>query len=207
MNKEMGILLSVGIITIGIVIGVILNNSNKSDTATVWRTDAPIIGNKDGKLKIVEFADFECPACSFTAPVLKKLVAAHPNDIGFQFRHYPLSQHKNALPASIASEIALKNGKFWEMNEILFANQANWKSLENPVDVFKKFAVLIGIDEQKYAEDLKNQQSFIDRINTDKNAGDKLSLQGTPSFYFNGVLYNGNLDETSLTDKVESYLK
>jgi len=207
MNKEFGILASVAVITIAIVIGVIMNSSKSSSNNNVWRDDAPIMGNANGKLKIVEFSDFQCPACAATAPIIKSLVSQHLADVGLEYRHYPLSQHPNAILAALAAEAAKKYGKFWEMDEILFANRTNWENSSNASDMFEKFAVLVGVDEAKYKADLQNKQLLMDSINSDKYAGDALNLPGTPSLFFNSVLYSGDLSESALKAMIDSYLQ
>ncbi|MEK7166597.1 MAG: thioredoxin domain-containing protein, partial [Patescibacteria group bacterium] len=83
----------------------------------VWAT-----GSATPKITLVEFSDFECPACGAAYPVVKKVTETYKDDLRFVFRHFPLAQHKNARFAAQAAEAAGAQGKFWEMHDLLFKN-------------------------------------------------------------------------------------
>src|SRR3990167_991473 len=96
--------------------------------------DSFTIGNATAATYLVEFSDFQCPACRAFAPVADEIVAKYADKLLFVYRHYPLSQHQYAKPAAMAAEAAGQQGKFWEMGKLLFANQdrfstAPWASL------------------------------------------------------------------------------
>ncbi len=83
-----------------------------------------IYGKADSSVKIIEFGDFECPACGFFYPIVKEVKEKYKDQISFQFRHFPLVQsHRNALASHRAAEAAGKQGKFYEMHDLLYGNQ------------------------------------------------------------------------------------
>ena len=86
-------------------------------------------GNRSAPVVLVEYSDFQCPACAASAPLVKQLTEEFGNKIAFVYRHFPLPQHKNAYPAAQAAEAAGKQGKFWEMADLIFANQTKWENL------------------------------------------------------------------------------
>lgn len=207
MKKEAGILISIAVIAIGIIVGVMISNSNTSSNSSklLWRDDAPMTGATNPKVKVVEFGDFQCPACGYVAPAVRNILAANKDTVQLEFRHYPLTQiHNNAMNAAIAAEITKKYGKFWEMDKILYDNQSSWSDKSNTADIFAGFATLIGMDETKFRQDWSNQQPYIDSINNDKAAGDAAGIQGTPTFFINGSEYKGNLSEVDLKAAIEA---
>ena len=80
-------------------------------------------GNVNGPVTIVEYSDFQCPACGIYFPVVEQLFKEYASNMRFVYRHFPLPQHANAIPAAKASEAAGKQGKFWEMYEMIFSTQ------------------------------------------------------------------------------------
>lgn len=151
--------------------------------ATFDLAGRPMIGNPNAKVTVVEFSDFECPYCSQAAPKVHDIIKAYPEDVKVYFLHYPLSFHKTALPAAVAAACAHKEGKFWEMHDKLFANQQGL--IEG---FFKASAKEIGLDETKFAACLEDA-SVKDAVNKDLEQGTNAGVEGTPSFFINGVPY------------------
>lgn len=210
MNKETGILVSIVAAVLVLAGALILlggNNSSSTSTQSVWRSDAPIRGNANAKVQLVEFGDFQCPACKAMEPAVADILKNYPNDVVLQYRYFPLTQiHKNALNAAVAAEIAKQNGQFWQMHDSLFANQDSWAEMDNPTDTFAKLAVLAGVDEGTFRSSYTNRQSALDSINLDQQASTNLNLNGTPSFFINGHAYSGQLTEASLVSEIKKYL-
>ncbi len=215
MTKEVSILLVVVGLTLLVSIGVIIYTQTSSSpsnatasSSNVWRNGAPTKGAKNPKVRIVEFADFECPACAEVAPMLDQIVSSHSNEVALQYRYFPLTSiHPNAMNAAIAAEISNTQGKFWQMHDLLFENQNSWASLSDPTDMFAKFAVLTGQSEAQFKQAYtSNKSSYMANINTDLNEANALGLPGTPSIYINNVLYQGNLTQTDLTSAVNQQL-
>jgi len=144
--------------------------------------DSFTIGNATAATYLVEFSDFQCPACRAFAPVADEIVAKYADKLLFVYRHYPLSQHQYAKPAAMAAEAAGQQGKFWEMGKLLFANQdrfstAPWASLADELK----------LDRVKFDASL-NSEALKAKIDRDETTAIQLRLPGTPSFFLNGVL-------------------
>lgn len=145
-----------------------------------------IKGNIEAKTTLVEYSDFQCPACAQYEPIIKQVLDAYPEDLRFVYRHYPLVQiHKFALPAAEASEAANKQGKFWEMHDLLFERQNVWYKAEKPRDLFVEYAKELGLDESKFTSDLKSDD-IQEKINTDMSGAVSSGITGTPTFFLNG---------------------
>jgi protein-disulfide isomerase len=156
-----------------------------------------IRGALDGKVTLVEFGDFQCPACGAYEPLIRKVTEDNANVLKVVFRHFPLTQiHKNALIAAKASEAAGIQGKFWEMHDILYEKQAEWSEGINARDFILIYATTIGLDTKKFTEDLNNK-SIEDKILAEYKEGVKLGVQGTPTFFLNGkkIANPGTLEE------------
>ncbi|MBK6683838.1 MAG: thioredoxin domain-containing protein [Deltaproteobacteria bacterium] len=144
----------------------------------------PMKGNKDAKVTIVEFSDFQCPYCSRATPAVEALLKAYPNDVKVYFLHYPLSFHEKAMPAAIATECANRQNKFWELHDKIFADQGNLSDEQTA-----KFAAELGLDVPKWTECLKDP-AVKAMVSADMQQGEEAGVQGTPSFFINGVQYS-----------------
>lgn len=143
-------------------------------------------GAEDAQVVLIEYGDFQCPACRSYYPIVKQLEEEYPDSLQVIYRHYPLIQiHNNALSAARAAEAAGRQGKFWEMHDKLYENQDDWAEERNPSDKFKTFATDIGLDMEKFESDY-NSQEVEDRVNEERLSALGLGLRGTPSFILNG---------------------
>ncbi len=143
-------------------------------------------GKGGAKVTIVEFADFQCPACRAYEPLVRKVVEDNKDTVQLVFRNFPLTQiHPNALLAAKAAEAAGVQGKFWEMHDVLYDKQDEWSSALNARDKFMVYATTLGLDMTKFAQDL-NSKEIEDKIRAEMKEGVALGVQGTPSFFVNG---------------------
>ena len=110
----------------------------------------------------------------------------NPN-FNFVFRNFPLPQHNNAQIAAEAAEAAGAQGKFWQMHDLLYANQNDWVNSTTPIDFFVQYATTLGLDTVKFKEQVLAGK-YADFINADQNDGNAINVQWTPSIYINGVL-------------------
>jgi protein-disulfide isomerase len=142
---------------------------------------------------LVEYADFQCPACQSYTPVLQEVKAKYGDSIIFQFRHFPLeSLHKNARAAARAAEAAGLQGKFWEMHDLLFSRQQSWQDTSNPLATFEDYAEEIGIaDLARFTTDYKSS-TVNASINADLDSGRALGAEATPTFVLNGEKLDEN---------------
>jgi protein-disulfide isomerase len=155
-----------------------IKNIDLADTPSTGPAGAPIV--------IVEFADFECPACGAMRPVLDQVIAAHADQIRFLYKHFPLSMHPNAEKAARAAVAAMKQGKFWEMHHTLFENQAQLSN-EN----IEKLAQNLGLDMARFRQD-RDSEATADFVAKNRKQGEALSLSGTPSIFIDGRKFSSS---------------
>ena len=138
---------------------------------------------------LVEFGDYECPACGVYSPFVQQLLTDFAGKFNYVFRNYPLTQHKNAPISSYAVEAAGLQGKFWEMHEKVYAGQNDWANLSDPTSVFLGYAKDLNLDLTKFTADM-NSQAVKDKVQSDFNDGNTIGITQTPTFYLNGQNIN-----------------
>ena len=139
------------------------------------------IGNTNAAVTLVEYGDFECPYCGRAHPLIKRLLEEKGNEFQFVFRNFPLRQiHPNAYIAAISAEAAGRQGKFWEMHDLLYENQDKLG-----MDYLYLLAKLLGLDLAQFTKDSESRV-LLDKIQTDFEGGIRSGVNGTPSFFING---------------------
>ena len=142
--------------------------------------NSPVKGPKDAKVTIVEFSDYQCPFCSQADALIEQVIAANP-DVAFAYKQFPLTSiHPNALPAAKAALAAGKQGKYWEMHKLLFANQRALGA-----DQLKDYAKQAGVDVAKWEKDM-NSPEVADQINAEMKEAQAAEVRGTPTIFVNG---------------------
>lgn len=143
-------------------------------------------------ITIVEFSDFQCPACKSSLPAVEAVKSAYPDNIQVIYRHFPLdSIHPNARLAAISSEAAasLDESKFWLFHDLLFENQQDWSDISSRgelKDTFASYAEELGLDKTEFLEKMEDK-SMAELVNQDVAAATQLGINSTPTFYVNGV--------------------
>ncbi len=145
-----------------------------------------ISANASPKITLVEFGDYECPACSAYNSLVKQVITEFSGEINYVFRNYPLPQHKNAPISSYAAEAAGIQGKFWEMHNKLYDTQGAWANTTEAKSIFIGYAKDMGLDVSKFTSDIDSQK-IKDKITRDESDGKLVNLTATPTFYINGV--------------------
>lgn len=210
MTKELKTLLIIGGAVVGVVailIGVSQLKSNQEPIAgeAVIRDDSHVTGAEEGQVTLVEFGDYQCPACAAAEPTITQLKADFPDELTFSFRNFPLlSIHPNAMDSAKAAEAAALQGKFWEMHDLLYAQQNAWSSLGNPDDQFRAYAEQLELDVDKFMSDYRSQ-AVTDRVNRDYDDGIALGVNATPTFYLNGEKVEDN-SYVAMKAQIESIL-
>lgn len=149
-------------------------------------SDDWIKGNPEAPVTLLEYSDFQCPACASYYPVVKQLLADYPTALRVAYRHYPLTRiHANAVPAAQAAEAAGRQGKFWEMHDRLFEQQESWAKAGNADELFAGYAQELGLDVTKFRSDSADP-AVRQKINRQQDSGTRLRVQGTPTFFLNG---------------------
>jgi protein-disulfide isomerase len=157
-------------------------------------------GSPNGPIQLVEYGDFECPACGQVYPAVKALKRELGDQLFFAFRHFPLPQHPHAESAAEVAEAAAAQGEFWTMHDALFENQ---DALSR--DTFARLAGRFGLDSQRLAHEMTHG-IHRDRIAQDVELGNRAGVNGTPMFYLNGQWYDGDLSPDAILDAVRAGL-
>jgi protein-disulfide isomerase len=162
---------------------------------------SPVRGAADAWVTMVEFGDFECPYCGAEEPVVRDLLVTYGTDLRLVFKNFPLTNiHLFAEGAAIAAECANDQGQFWQMHDLLFANQA---ALDNTS--LQGYAQTLGLNMPAWQACLTSQPP-VDAINADVSLGTSIGVSGTPTFIINGVAVVGAVPESQLKSTVDSTL-
>jgi protein-disulfide isomerase len=158
-------------------------------------------GPAQAPVTIVEFSDFQCPFCGRLEPVLQRVLANYPTQVRLVYRNYPLPElHPQAERAAEAGFCARDQGKFWEMHDLLFAEQQSLGDAD-----LKDKARRLGLDEEKFAQCLDTGQTR-STVEVDVKDGDALGIQGTPANFINGRFLSGAVEEAELTAIIDDEL-
>ena len=198
---------SIGIIFALLVISFFVSYKTKKDELNpeeiaqvqVSQPTRHLKGNAESGITLVEYSDFQCPACSAAEPQIQQLVDDFGDKFQLEYRSFPLRQiHPNAQIGAQAAEAAGMQGKFWEMHDKLFENQKEWSESFNPKKYLKKYAQEIGINEKRFLSDLESD-TVKKVVNDQYDEAMKIGLPGTPSFVFEGK-------QIDVNDFINTYL-
>ncbi len=181
------LLIMVGLVVVFIGVIVFTKNNKNNDTAvdTSGGTNH-VQGAGTTGVTVVEFGDFQCPACASYHPLVKQIQQEYGDKIKFQFRHFPLTSiHQNAMAAHRAAEAAGNQGKFWEMHDLLYERQKTWESSANTSQIFEDYATELSLNIDTYKQDVASS-SVNDVINADVKASQALGATSTPTFVIDG---------------------
>ncbi|MDO8451700.1 MAG: thioredoxin domain-containing protein [bacterium] len=143
-------------------------------------------GDAGAPVTLIEYLDFQCPACRAYHPIVQQINTDFPTDVRIVTRHFPLSSiHANALPAARATEAAGRQGKFFEMHDLLYLAQERWVGERDPKPEFIAMAGEIGADKERFVKDMEDA-ALDDTIQADQKSGVELGVMGTPTFFLNG---------------------
>ncbi len=178
----------IGFITIGVFVVIIITASKTPAVGPKLEqikneqfiTDTtPTIGPRDSKVVLIEFSDFECPACKAFAPVINGLINKYKDRVLFAFKHMPLPQHTNSTSAAIASEAAHEQNKFWEYGDKLFDAQPDFSR-----EIYIEIAADLGLDMDKFQRDL-DDKTLAKRVEKDRLQAIRAGVESTPTFILN----------------------
>lgn len=171
------------------------------------RANDHIIGKRDAKVTLIEYADLQCPACKAFEPILTKIASEHREDsFAYVYRYFPLlNMHSHAMVAAQYNEAAGMQGKFWEMNHVLYDKQGEWGEALDAVEKIKSYAQTLGLDMTKLVTDA-NSKEVETRITGNLKEAGKLGLKSTPSIMINGVVVTIS-SEDDLRSKVQQSLQ
>lgn len=181
---ETKVFLGIGAATMGVIVVVALLFSRPAGPVSNNRLLPPgayTQGNATAAAILVEFSDFQCPACKAYQPVVDELLQKYKDNLYFSYRHFPLPQHTFGEAAARAAEAAGKQGKFWDMLALLFAKQEDFSDT-----LWVQLAKELQLNEAQFQKDFASQ-TIIDKINLDKADGLSSGVNSTPTFFLNGV--------------------
>lgn len=148
-----------------------------------------VYGNKDAKVIMIEYGDFQCPTCGSVHPNVKKVTEKYKANMAFVFRNFPIATlHPNARAAAAAAEAAGLQGKYWDVHNTLFETQSQWSTLsaKERSSYFNTVATNYGLDIKKFEADIAGD-SVNQKISFDQALGKKVNVTGTPTVYMNGT--------------------
>lgn len=177
-------------IPVVIVVGIVFASKGSSTDVPIPLPSAITVddwtkGNPEAALTLVEYSDLQCPTCAYYNPIVNRIIEDYGDQMYFAYRHFPLSIHKNAQTSSRAAEAAGKQGKFFEMANVLFAKQNEWSILPNPQSAFESYAESLGLDIDQFVTDY-NSSEIKDLVKADLASAERAGLRGTPAFFLNG---------------------
>lgn len=162
-----------------------------SDVSKITEDDW-VRGNPDATVTLIEYSDFQCPACEYFADITEKLVNEFGGHIAFVYRHLPLiTIHQAAVPAARAAEAAGLQGKFWEMHDKLFSHQSAWSKSDDFDKDFLAYAEELGLDPDQFVTDY-NSAEVRAKVDAALASAQDLGLNSTPSFFLNGQRLSPN---------------
>lgn len=180
------LLCAVGILALGLASVMAARRTHKpySPTSPSYRQK----GAADARVVIVEFSDFQCPACAAALPAVKSLLSLYGKDIKLVFKHFPLRMHPKAPEAARGAECAGGQGRFWEMHDLLFESQAEWS--EAGPDWLAVYVKRLKLDEAAFAACMKDPATDAS-VAADLSEGDGVWVGSTPTFFINGRRFAG----------------
>ena len=182
-----GVILGLVILVFGLIRITELRSSEEiwltgSDPSGEWSKGSPT-----AQIHLVEYSDFQCFFCDKYQRITEQLIDEMGEDVRLTFRHYPLKMHSNAELAAISAEAAGRQGKFWEMHDLLFQRQKTWDSRGNDAaeKLFVQYAKDLNLNPRKFKQDL-GSQVVLDKVRKDYQSGQDSGVNATPTFFLNG---------------------
>ncbi len=219
MTQELKVMIGIGAATLVILVGGIFflssNSTGQSSTSTTLSPkDAALLTDnskhsilsKGAKITLVEFADFQCPACGAAHPALQKILTTYKGKINFIYRYFPLSQHKNGMLSAEAAEAAGEQGKFWEMHDMLYENQNEWAESDSASDIFQGYAKKLGLNTDSFSKSLLSDKTK-SIVQKDEDDGVLLGVDSTPTIFINNQKFENAATYDNLSAQIETELK
>jgi protein-disulfide isomerase len=147
---------------------------------------AHTLGPPNAPIHLEEFGDFQCPPCGMFHPILEQMHEEFGDQLRITFREFPLvPAHNHAVAAASAAEAAGMQKKFWEMHDLIYEHQNDWKNLPDVRPVFEVYATQIGLDIERWKRDMASEY-VAQRIFLDGKRGHSMGVKGTPTVFLNG---------------------
>lgn len=191
MLKKTGIIVGVVAIILVSILGLIKLSGASNPTSAI---NLPPVSKNDitkgdpkAKITLVEYADFQCPACAAYHPLVNQLLSEFNGKIFYVYRMFPLSNvHKNAMISAQAGYAAYKQNKFFEMDDLLYNGQASWEGLSDPSQTFVDYAKKLNLDTDKFQKDMNSDEAK-NYVTDSQNQAAGAGINATPTFFVNGA--------------------
>jgi protein-disulfide isomerase len=157
---------------------------NKALSGTIDNESLHVRGNTNAAVTIEEFGDFQCPPCSTFAAFGEELLKEYDSRVRIVFRNFPLPAHQHAREAALAAEAAGVQGRFWEMHDVLYREQAFWSYAPNARELFESYAGTLGLNLDQFRKDMDSEKAK-ERVDFDRARGDSLGVKVTPTLFIN----------------------
>ena len=163
-----------------------------------------ILGNPDAPVTLEEFGDFQCPPCGTLSGPINQLEQDYRPRLRIIFRHFPLTMHRHAREAALASEAAGRQGRFWQMHDVLYREQAVWSEAADVRPLFDTYAGMLGLKIDRFKKDMESEE-VNRRVTADQLRGTALGVTITPTLFVNNrALPNASLSPAALRAAVEA---
>jgi len=177
---------------------------NRNDPIEAGQPSSHVQGEGTSGVTLLEYGDFQCAACAQYYPVINAVKEAYGDEISFQYRHFPIINiHPNAIASHRAAEAAGKQGKFFEMHDLLFERQESWSESTSASQIFDGYASELELNMDQYREDYGSSETLA-TINADRNLGEADQVTGTPSFYINGQKIDNPRDPEAFFEIIDA---
>jgi protein-disulfide isomerase len=214
MSLDTKILIGASVATLIILVGAVFIFGNqkpgtsgpKVDSTLLIRSDSYRISSASARISLVEFSDYQCPACASYYSMVKQVIAVYTGKLNFVYRNFPLTQHRNARLSAQAAIAAGKQNKFWEMHDMLFTSQDKWAEQDNARDIFTGYAKDLGLNTDTFKKDL-DAKDIADTIDQDLKDGTVLGIDSTPTFYLDGVKLDNPGSSADFKSLIDAALK
>lgn len=142
-------------------------------------------GSENPTVRLVEFSDFQCPACQSFQPAINEVLSLYGEEVQLEYRHFPLPFHQFAQQAAVAAEAAGQQGEFFAYHDLLFENQAAWSNAAAPNALFISYAEELDLDMDQFRRQM-NSSILREKVQSDLAEGRERGVTGTPTFFLNG---------------------
>lgn len=196
--KNLPLLIGTLVVSIALIAGIAVLFSGQASPVSGEQVDATLLvdgalnstGPSDAPVTIVEFSDFQCPACKASEPMVNSVLEQYPDQVRLVFRNFPLDQiHPNARLAAQAAQAAQAEDKFWEYADLLFEKQNAWSEITS-YDLLKttlsEYASELGIDSASFLERMESSE-VVSAVQRDVDLAKELNIMATPTFFVNGI--------------------
>jgi len=197
---------SVSILILILLTWLIISLANPNTNGSTVVTDREWSkGNPEALVTLIEYSDFQCPACAVYYSMINKLAEEMGEEIQIIYRHFPLASHPQAELAAQAAEAAGQQNAFWAMHDKLFAEQSVWSNQADAENIFIGYAENLGLDIERFKADLDNND-IKKAIQDDQRSGNQALVEGTPTLFLNGQKINNPRSYDKLRQAIKDEL-